>query len=165
MISKYPLIKAIINVGIGRLSQTGDFEKKVLPEVENAIAQITGQKAQRRPAKKSIAGFKLRQGQIVGLKVTLRRNRMMQFIDRLNNIVLPRIRDFKGIKLSAVDTRGNLTFGIKEHIVFPEIVLEDTQVNFGLEISLIPREPMSKEEGTEFYRKLGFPLQKEESTK
>ncbi|MDP2629508.1 MAG: 50S ribosomal protein L5 [Candidatus Harrisonbacteria bacterium] len=161
MIFKYPLQKIVVSTGLGRLSQNAEFEKKQLPEVSAALAQITGQKAQPRPAKKSIAGFKLREGIIIGLKTTLRRERMMQFLNKTVHAVLPRIRDFHGITLTSIDERGNLTFGIKEHIVFPEIVLEDVNTIFGIEITLVPRKPLSKEEAVSLYRQLGIPLEKE----
>src|SRR3989344_1954195 len=121
---KYPFEKIVINSSFGKLTQMPEFEKKVLPEIATALSIITGQKPQPRPAKKSISGFKIREGMVVGLKTTLRRKKMMQFFDKVNHIVMPRIRDFRGLKLSHIDEHGNLTFGIKEHIVFPEINLE-----------------------------------------
>lgn len=161
MIFKYPLEKIVVGTGIGKLSQLGDFEKNIYPELSKALAQITGQKSQDRPAKKSVAGFKLREGTIIGLRTTLRRARANQFLSKLINIVIPRIRDFHGIKLSSIDEHGNLNFGIKEHTVFPEIVLEDSKVDFGLQITLVPHHPMEKEEAVKFYLDLGIPLEKE----
>ena len=115
------LEKIVVNVGVGRQSAQPSFEEKVLPQVMKDLASMTGQKAQIRPAKKSIAGFKTREGQTVGLKVTLRRKRMVDFFERLVRIALPRVRDFGGINLDSVDEQGVLNIGIKEQVVFPEI--------------------------------------------
>ncbi|PIT93172.1 MAG: 50S ribosomal protein L5 [Candidatus Harrisonbacteria bacterium CG10_big_fil_rev_8_21_14_0_10_38_8] len=161
---KLELEKIVVNTSFGRLSASApDFENKLLPEIKQAVANLTGQLPQLRSAKKSIAGFKVREGMPVGLKVTLRRKKMNQFLDKVINIVLPRVRDFRGIKLTSIDSSGNLTFGVKEHIVFPEIVLEDVNTNFGLEVTLTLRESAhNKEEAIEFYKKLGVPFVKEE---
>jgi large subunit ribosomal protein L5 len=151
------LEKIVVNVGIGRLSQQSNFEDKILPEVIKELSLITGQKPFICKAKKSIAGFKVRAGQIVGLKVTLRRQKMKDFLSRLVNIALPRVRDFKGINLKSIDDKGNLTIGIKEHTVFPEINPEASRVDFGLEISIVSN-ATNREEAIEFYRELGIPL-------
>lgn len=164
MISKYPLKKIVVNTGLGRMSALSEFEKTLKPAVAADLAKITGQKPQERPSKKSIAGFKLRQGIVIGMRTTLRHKRMMDFLSRVTNIVIPRIRDFQGIKVNNIDSDGNLSFGIKEHTVFPEIVLEDTKVTFGLQITLVPQKSMSKEEAIKFYRELGVPLEREVST-
>lgn len=161
----YPLQKIVVNVGLGKISQKPEFEQKGLKEVERSLAAITGQKPQARPSRMSIAGFKVREGQIIGLKTTLRRKRMMDFLNKTNNIVLPRIRDFRGISLRGIDQNGNLTFGIKEHIVFPEIVLEEVNTPFGLEITLVPKVKMAKQKAIDFYRELGLPLEKEKKQK
>lgn len=151
------LEKIVVNVGIGKLSQQPNFEDKILPEVIKEVSLITGQKPFICKAKKSIAGFKVRAGQIVGLKVTLRRQKMKDFLSRLVNIALPRVRDFKGINLKSIDGKGNLTIGIKEHTVFPEINPETSKVDFGLEISIVSN-AKNREEAIEFYRELGIPL-------
>ncbi|MDO8601581.1 MAG: 50S ribosomal protein L5 [bacterium] len=163
MITKYPLEKIVVNTSFGKLTSLADFKDKGLPEIQQSLAAITGQKAQERPAKKSISGFKLREGTIVGLKVTLRGRKMMQFLAKINAIVMPRVRDFRGISATGIDNEGNLTFGIKEHTVFPEIVLENTRVAFGVEVTLVPRSAMPREAALAFYRGLGLPLQKENS--
>lgn len=161
MVTKYPLEKIVVNTSFGKLTTLADFSDKGLPEIQQSIAAITGQKAQERPAKKSISGFKLREGTIVGLKVTLRGKKMMQFLDKVNAIVMPRVRDFRGISSKGIDQAGNLTFGIKEHTVFPEIILENSRVAFGVEITLVPRKTMKRDEALAFYRGLGIPLEKE----
>lgn len=154
--------KVVVNSSVGKQStSSADFEGKQMPIIQKELAKIVGQMPQTRPAKKSIAGFKLREGMIVGLRATLRGRRARQFVEKVVNIVLPRIRDFRGIKFSTIDSQGNLTFGIKEHIVFPEIVLEETTVNFGLQVTLVPRMSMKKTEALEFYKKLHIPFEKE----
>lgn len=151
--------KIVVNVGVGRASQQANFEEKFLPELMKEVSLITGQKPAIAKAKKSIAGFKVRQGQIVGLKVTLRRRRMFDFLERLIKIVFPRLRDFRGITLTNVDSGGNLTIGLKEQTVFPEINPEVSKVDFGLEISIVSS-AKNREEAIGFYRQLGLPLKK-----
>src|SRR3989344_6170451 len=115
------LDKIVINVGVGRLSQQPSFEEKVLPEIIRELAEITGQKPLPTKAKKSIAGFKIRAGQTIGLKITLRHLKMYNFLQKLIDIIFPRTKDFRGISVSNIDKSGNLNIGLKEHIVFPEI--------------------------------------------
>ena len=153
------LEKIVINTGLGRLSQQANFEDKVLPEIIKDFALITGQKPASRPARLSIAGFKLRAGTVVGLKVTLRGRRMQQFLERLNKIALARVRDFRGISLNSVDKNGNLTIGIKEHTIFPEISPEASRYDFGLEVTVVPKNK-GREKAIELYRELGIPLKK-----
>jgi len=151
--------KIVINVGIGRLSQQPNFEEKILPEVIKNLSLITGQKAVVCQAKKSISGFKIRAGQIIGLKTTLRRGRMTDFLNKLINVVFPRLRDFRGIDLKGMDEKGNLTVGLKEQTVFPEIDPEKSKIDFGLEISIVSN-AKNKEEAIRLYRQLGLPLKK-----
>jgi large subunit ribosomal protein L5 len=153
------LEKIVINVGVGRMSQQSNFTEKMLPEIIKDFATITGQKPALTSAKKSIAGFKTREGQVVGMKATLRRQRMKDFLERLVKITLPRVKDFKGIELKNIDSNGNLTIGMKENVVFPEINPELLKFDFGLEISIVSN-AKTKEEATELYRKLGIPLKK-----
>ncbi len=156
-----PKIKKIaINTGIGRLSQQAGFEDKILPEIMNDLALITGQKPAKTVAKKSIAGFKTRMGQIIGLKVTLRRKKMYNFLEKLVRATLPRVKDFRGIDVKNVDNNGNLTIGIKEYVVFPEISAEIAKFDFGLEISIVSN-AKNREEAIELYRLLGIPLKKQ----
>lgn len=153
--------KVVVNVGLGRMSALTNFEDKLLPAVNEELSMITGQKAMERSAKKSIAGFKLREGTIVGLKTTLRRQKMEEFLKKTIHTALPRIRDFRGINDMAIDGAGNLTIGIKEHAVFPEIVPEMSKVNFGLEITIVPKLPIVKHaDAVAFYRALGVPFKK-----
>lgn len=163
---KNAIEKVVVNTSFGKLATNApEFNDKLLPEIEAAFSAITGQKGQRRPARISISGFKLREGIIVGLKVTLRGARAKQFIARVVNIVMPRVRDFHGIKASGIDTDGNLTFGIKEHTVFPEIVLEKVRANFGLEVTIVPRARMDRAEALAFYKELAIPFEKEVAKK
>lgn len=146
--------KVVINVGVGKFR-----EEKERKEIEHAIALITGQKPSPRPARIAIASFKTRQGLIVGYQVTLRGKRMYDFLSRLINAALPRTRDFQGIEISSFDEAGNLTLGIKEHIVFPEMIGEDYRFLFGLEVTIVIN-AKSKQEGIEFLRLVGLPLKK-----
>lgn len=156
--NKIQFEKAVINVGIGRLrQQNANFDEKVLPEIMKEVALITGQHPATRPAKKSIAGFKMREGDILGVKVTLRGKRMSDFVNKVIKVVLPRVRDFGGLSKNSIDKQGNLNFGFKEQFVFPEISPETSKVNFGLQIS-IKTSAKTPEEAREFYKSYGFPL-------
>jgi len=160
------LEKIVVNTSFGRMSTSQpEFVKKILPAIKQELSALTGQASQSRAARLSIAGFKLREGMIVGLKTTLRGQRMRDFLSRTVNVALPRIRDFHGLSLRNVDQSGNLTFGIKEHTVFPEISLEDSQVNFGLQVTFVLEQPAPREEAIAFYRSLGVPLRKEEDSR
>jgi|SRR5581483_10794270 len=156
------LEKIVIDAGVGRLSQTANFEDKVLKQVSRDIASLAGQAPQLRRAKKSIAGFKIREGQIVGLRVTLRKGKMVDFFERLVNIVLPRVRDFSGLELSNVDHGGTLNLGVREHLVFPEIAPEQSPVTFSIGVSMVPRKKDHDASLAEF-RKLGVPLKKDDT--
>ncbi|PIU98632.1 50S ribosomal protein L5 [Candidatus Wolfebacteria bacterium CG03_land_8_20_14_0_80_40_12] len=151
--------KIVVNAGVGRLSQQPHFEEKILPELIKNLSLITGQKPMTCRAKKSIAGFKIREGQIVGLKITLRRQRMFYFLEKLIKIIFPRMKDFRGISLKNIDLAGNLSIGLKEQSVFPEINLETLKVDFGLEISIVSN-IKNREEAIKLYRLLGIPLKR-----
>jgi len=152
------LEKVVINVGTGRLSSQANFDK-VLPELMKELSMITGQKPSIRPAKQSIAGFKLRTGTVVGLKTTLRSKRMGEFLNKLINVALPRLRDFRGLKKEIVDEKGNLTIGLKEHVVFPEVSTEIAKVNFGMEITIVPK-IRDREKSMQLYKELKVPFSK-----
>lgn len=122
--------KVVLNIGVGEA--VNDTKK-----VKSAVADLTtiaGQKAMTTMAKKSIAGFKLREGMPIGAKVTLRGDRMYEFLDRLVNVALPRVRDFRGLRAKSFDGRGNYSMGLKEHIVFPEINYDDVETIWGMDI-------------------------------
>ena len=151
--------KIVINVGVGRLSQQPNFEEKTLPIIAKEVAAITGQKPIMTKAKKSIAGFKTRAGQIVGLKVSLRRKRKEDFLGKLVHVVLPRLRDFRGIDPRAVDASGNLHIGLRDYLVFPEINPEESKVDFGMEISIV-NTAKKRDEALELYKLIGIPFKK-----
>lgn len=152
--------KVVINVGFGRMSQQGGFEDKILPDILKDIALISGQKPATTKAKKSIAGFKIRQGQVVGAKATLRGKRMYDFLERLIKAALPRVKDFRGIDEKNIDSKGNLNIGLREHIVFPDINMETARVDFGLEISIVSN-AKKREEAITLYKLIGIPLKKD----
>lgn len=146
--------KVIVSVGVGSIS-----DKKKRELILDRIGKITGQKASERPAKKAIATFKSRIGDIIGYQVTLRGDRMWSFLDRLVHIALPRTRDFRGLKTTGFDEMGNYSFGIKEHSVFPEAGEEDLKDIFGLGITVVTT-ARSKKESESLLRHLGFPFEK-----
>lgn len=127
------LEKIVINVGLGRAKD----DKKYMEVATTTLTKISGQKPVPTSAKQSIAGFKLREGNKIGLKVTLRDEMMYEFLDRLINIVLPRLRDFHGVKRKAFDRQGNYSIGIDDQTVFPEISFEDANITHGLQIILV----------------------------
>ena len=142
------------------MRQRPQFDEKVLPEIIKDFSAIVGQYPSPRAARKSIATFKVREGETVGIVATLRGKRMQDFLKKVISIALPRVRDFRGIDLKQFDERGNLTIGFKDQTVFPEIVPEATSVSFGFEVTFVGN-TKTKEEGVAFYRALGLPLKKE----
>ena len=152
-----PRLKSVvINVGVGR--NRGD--EKYIKTVENSLERITGQKPIWTKAKKSIAAFKIREGQVVGAKVTLRGKRMEDFIIKLVHSAFARIHDFRGIPAKAVDAQGNCTVGFREHLAFPEIKPDEVERVHGLEVS-IHTDAKTKQEGYILLKLLGFPFQGE----
>ncbi len=148
--------KVVISTGTGKID-----DKAKLALIQDRLAVITGQKASARPAKKSIASFKLREGEIIGYQVTLRGTRMEHFLDKLVHIALPQTRDFRGIKQTAFDEMGNYTLGIKEHTIFPETANEELKDVFGLAITIVTT-AKTQEEAEALLRHVGLPLQKAE---
>jgi len=144
--------KVVVSTGVGKVT-----DKKRREQIADRIARITGQKAAPRGAKKSIAAFKSRQGDIVGFQVTLRGRAMWTFLDKLINVALPRTRDFRGIKPDSIDEMGNITVAVKEHTVFPETADEDVKDIFGLAVTLTTT-AKTKEEAEALFRHLGLPL-------
>lgn len=149
------LVKVIVSTGVGK--QRADSRKMEL--IAKRLSDITGQKASERPAKKSIATFKVREGQLSGYQVTIRGNRMYSFLDKLVNVALPRTKDFRGLS-PKVDEMGNYTIGIKENTIFPETADQDIKDVFGLAITVVTTssEPAQTQA---FLRHLGFPLKAE----
>jgi len=147
--------KVVINMGLGEAIQN----IKVLESAVDELSRLTGQKAVITKAKKSIATFKLREGMPIGCMVTLRRDRAFEFLDRLINIALPRVRDFKGVSPRAFDGRGNYTLGIREQIIFPEIDLDKIDKVKGLNVTIVTT-AKTDEEGRALLRGLGMPFRK-----
>lgn len=163
MINK-PFEKIVINVGVGRLRNAPQFEDKVMPELEREIAAITGQKPSPRSARKAIAAFKTRVGDVIGYQVTLRGRRMNDFLSRLVNLALPRVKDFRGIDLHNIDHGGNLNIGFKEQFSFPEIQVEQSRINFGIQVTIVPKEK-NRDKAIDLYRSVGVPLKVPQSEK
>ena len=155
------MVKVVINVGTGTMMKK---DKNKNDSISDRLAKITGQKTSLRGAKQSISSFKIRQGDPVGVFVTLRGKRMYAFLEKLFNVALPRTKDFRGISKKAVDNIGNITIGIKEHTIFPETADEDIKDVFGLSITLVST-AKSKEEGGTFFTLIGVPFKKEEDKK
>lgn len=149
--------KVVVSVGTGRVQ---DKQREAL--IRDRLATITGQKPAPRPAKKSIASFKLREGEIIGYQVTLRGKRMQHFLDKLINIALPQTRDFRGLKATAIDEMGNITLGIKEHTIFPECSDEELKDVFSLAITIVTT-AKTPAEAEAFLRHIGLPLQTPEA--
>src|SRR3989344_7985421 len=150
------LEKIVINVGLGR----GKDDKKLFEAATNTLAKISGQIPVQTYAKKSIASFKLREGNPIGLKVTLRGDRMYEFTDRLIRIVLPRLRDFHGVSLKAFDSTGNYSIGITDQSVFPELSFEETTTLHGLQVIFVIKN-RSSSDSKALLEKFGMPFEKE----
>lgn len=153
--------KVVVNTGIGKLimGKTSGEQKKVFEAVIEDLSNICGQKAVLTKARKAVASFKTRAGMPIGAKVTLRGPRMIDFLQRVINIALPRSRDFQGLSQKSFDGEGNLTIPIKEHIIFPEISPEKVSIMFGFEITVV-NTAKSREQGIELMKLLGFPIKK-----
>jgi len=147
------LMKVVLNVGMGEAVSNA----KVLDMVVKEMALISGQKPVVTKAKKSIAGFKVRQGMPIGCTVTLRQNRMYAFLDRLFHAALPRIRDFRGFSPKAFDGHGNYSMGVKEQLIFPEINYDDVVAIHGMDITIVTT-ALNDEEGRALLKYLGFPF-------
>jgi large subunit ribosomal protein L5 len=150
------LEKVVLNVGIGEASKNA----KLLDSVADELGLITGQKPTIRRAKKAISNFGLRQGMPIGVSVTLRRERMWEFVDRFINVSVPRIRDFRGLPSRSFDGRGNYTLGVKEQLIFPEIDYDKVQKIHGMDITFVTT-AVNDEEGLALLRELGMPFRGE----
>jgi large subunit ribosomal protein L5 len=147
------LEKIVVNMGVGEASQ----DSRRLDGAMEDLARITGQKPQLRRARKSIAGFKIRDGMPVGARVTLRGERMWEFLDRLITIALPRVRDFRGISPRSFDGRGNFALGLREQTIFPEISYDSIDTTQGLDVAVVTTAE-TDEEARELLRMLGMPF-------
>jgi len=151
------LHKIVVNMGLG----AAVADQKILEEAVKELETITGQKASIRKAKKAISNFKLREGVNIGAMVTLRREKMYEFMDRLINIALPRVRDFRGLSDKSFDGRGNYTLGIKEQIIFPELNVDKITRVLGMDITFVTS-AKSDNEAYELMQSFGFPFRKKE---
>ena len=151
------LEKIVVNMGVG----AAVAEPKVLEEAVKELEAVTGQKASIRKAKKSISNFKLREGVNIGAMVTLRQERMYEFLDRFINVALPRVRDFRGLSDKSFDGRGNYTIGVKEQIIFPEINVDKITRIMGMDVTLVTS-AKSDNEAYELLRSFGMPFIKKE---
>jgi large subunit ribosomal protein L5 len=143
----------VVNVGVGKKRE----DKTYLAAVKSDLKTICGQAPQERRARKAVAGFAVREGDLVGLRVTLRGKKAADFVERLVKLALPRVRDFRGISLKGLDGRGNLSLGITEQLAFPEIRADKTDVLFGLQVTLVTS-AQTNAEGEALLRALSFPL-------
>ena len=150
--------KVVLNMGLG----IDGNDAKIVKSCEEDLAQITGQKPVITKFKKSISNFKTRKNTNAGLKVTLRKNKMYEFIDRLVHIALPRIKDFRGLSPKGFDKFGNYTFGIKEHIIFPEVNFDKVDKIRGLDITIVIK-ALKKDDSFELLKKLNFPFKNQRS--
>ena len=149
------LAKIVLNIGLGEATQN----PKLLEKATEELAAITGQKPVPRRARKSVANFKLREGQVIGCMVTLRGTRMWEFLDRLLNVSLPRVRDFKGLSPKSFDGRGNYSLGIREQIIFPEVNYDQIERITGLNVTMCTTAP-NDAEARSLLGHLGMPFQK-----
>ena len=158
--------KVVLNMGVGRrlVGQGLKERKKSLVPILKDLMAITGQHALLTKAHRSISSFKVRAGVIVGIKISMRGQRACDFLDRLIHIALPRSRDFRGIDSKSIDRSGNLTLGIKEHIIFPEVSAERDQDILSFEITIVTSSKTRKE-GLALFKALGFPIKKEKKDK
>jgi large subunit ribosomal protein L5 len=146
-------VKIVLNIGL----KQGLKDPKFVDHAEKILTKISGQKPVKTLAKKSISNFKIRQGQVVGIKVTMRGHRMYDFMDKLVNVTLPRVRDFRGLSPKTIDGHGNMTIGFKEFIAFPEVRPEDTDYFHGLEVTIVTT-AKDKKMGLSLLRGVGFPI-------
>jgi large subunit ribosomal protein L5 len=147
------LEKIVVNMGVGEAAQNS----RALDGAMEDLARITGQKAQLRRARKSVAGFKIREGMPVGARVTLRGERMWEFLDRLISVALPRVRDFRGVSPNSFDGHGNYALGLREQLIFPEISYDAIDATRGLDVAVVTTTE-SDEEARELLRLLGMPF-------
>ena len=151
------VIKVVINVGIGKFIK----DSKLVEFIKQDVTKIAGQAPVETKARKSIAGFKVRENQVVGLTATLRGERMYSFLDKLINVALPRVKDFRGVSPSGFDGRGNYHLGLREHIVFPEISSEAIDHIFGLEISIVTNAGLNAP-AQQLLKSMNFPFRQDD---
>lgn len=148
------IVKVVVATGIGSIKDEPRKES-----IKKSLILITGQQPKVNQAKKSIASFKSQKGAVIGYSVTLRGQRMYNFLEKLVNVAIPRVRDFRGLNLNLIDQVGNMTIGFKEHIVFPEAAGEDVRSAFGLGVTIVTK-AKTKEKASELLKSIGFPFKK-----
>ncbi|HEO70194.1 MAG TPA: 50S ribosomal protein L5 [Candidatus Hydrogenedentes bacterium] len=146
--------KIVVNMGVGEAPREARLMENALAE----LAQITGQRGSVRLARRSISGFKVRQGTPIGCMVTLRGDRMYEFIDRLFNVAIPRIRDFRGLSTKSFDNQGNYTMGLREQAIFPEVNIDSVEQVRGMNVTFVIKNAASRDESIALLRKLGMPF-------
>ena len=151
------LEKIVVNMGVG----DANVEARLLEMAVNELATITGQRPNHRKAKKSISNFKLREGQLIGCAVTLRGDRMYEFMDRLFNMAMPRIRDFRGLPAKSFDQEGNYTLGLREQSIFPELNIDKIERVRGMNVTFVIKNSNSREESFDLLQKFGLPFQRQ----
>lgn len=157
-INQVPVLdKIVINIGLGKAKD----DKKLMEVATNTLKKITGQQPIETFSKVNIASFKLREGNKIGLKVTLRGEKMYEFMDRLISVVLPRLRDFRGVSAKAFDKQGNYSLGLKDQSVFPELSFEETTTLHGMQVNFVISKSESAEQGKALLIKFGMPFEKE----
>lgn len=158
--------KVVLNVGFGKMiaGKTGSEQEKIYKSIVSDLGQITGQKPVLTKSKKAIAGFKTRQGMILGAMVTLRDEKMFSFLERLIGIAYPRSRDFQGIDAKSFDKEGNLSVAVKEQTIFPEVEADHAKILFSFEITIVTT-AKNKEQGIKLLKSIGFPLRPDENNK
>src|SRR5256714_11397364 len=150
------IVKVVVNMGVGEATQNA----KLIDPAVAELGQITGQKPVVTKAKKSIAAFKVREGMPIGAAVTLRGERMFEFLDRLTNVVLPRVRDFRGVSTKSFDGRGNYTLGLRDQLIFPEISYEKVDKIRGMNVTIVTT-ARSDDEARELLKQLGMPFRQQ----
>jgi large subunit ribosomal protein L5 len=158
------LEKVVISMGVGKYAVVGGEGRAKIDQVERELTVIAGQKPVRCKAKKSVANFKVREGMETGLKVTLRGNRMYEFVDRLISLAIPRVKDFRGLDPRGFDKSGNFNFGFNEQTVFPEVSVETLQFQQGMNITVVTT-ARNADEGRELLRQLGMPFREDGAKK
>lgn len=151
------LEKIVLNIGLGKAKD----DKKMMEVATNTLRKITGQQPNQTTARMSIASFKLREGNKIGLKVTLRGDKMYEFLDRLITIVLPRVRDFHGVSKTAFDKQGNYSLGLKDQSVFPELTFEETTTLHGMQVNFVINNANDADQARALLEKFGMPFEKE----
>ncbi|MFB6212452.1 MAG: 50S ribosomal protein L5 [Candidatus Magasanikbacteria bacterium] len=156
--AKKEIEKVVVHTGVGSKREEQGFEDNILPIIKEEITSITGQKPVEKTARQSISGFEVREGDVVSLMVTLRGDKMLDFLSKLVNVSLPRIKDFSGLSMDKVGDSGNLNIGIENRDVFPEVDPEEHEIDFGLQVTVVTKTD-SRDKALEVYKKIYMPIE------